>query len=314
MWAARNRILQPLVLVILMDRRSRVVVGVFVVVVVGMTVGQISMGMFMIVVDHRCRSLAVKASATLAHVGLLAPGTRQFDDNEMPYGNPFRPEGKGSEIAQNLHKTHTCATYDTYFPRPELGANTYPAEIKQLYILARRVLQGHPKAHNYLHSVTGATMYPRIAILSLLLILFLAGGVQAYKGGCPGQGHAQDFMSGLSPEQQEKVRKLTDSHHEELFALNKELKARHQAMEALFDAVPADKAAIDKAVADVSEVQAKKARLNADYRVALSEIAGKPFPKESGKGCGAGAGCGAYSSDAGHGGGNAPCPHSSKNQ
>ena len=96
-----------------MDRRSRVVVGVFVVVVVGMTVGQISMGMFMIVVDHRCRSLAVKASATLAHVGLLAPGTRQFDDNEMPYGNPFRPEGKGSEIAQNLHKTHILVQHPT---------------------------------------------------------------------------------------------------------------------------------------------------------------------------------------------------------
>lgn len=155
-------------------------------------------------------------------------------------------------------------------------------------------------------------MYLRTAILSLLLTLFLAGGVQAYKGGCPGQGHYQDFMSGLSPEQQEKVKILTDAHHEQLFALNKELKARHEAMEALFDAVPADKAAIDKAVAEVSAVQAQKAKLNADYRVELAEVAGKPVPKESGNGCGAG--CGAYSSGAGHGAGNAPCPHSSNSQ
>lgn len=155
-------------------------------------------------------------------------------------------------------------------------------------------------------------MYRKTLILSLLLVLFLAAGVQAYKGGCPGQGHYQDFMSGLTPEQQEKVRKLTDTHHEELFALHKELKARHEAMEALFSAVPADKAAIDKAVAEVSELQAKKAKLNADYRVQLSEIAGKPVPMESGRGCGAAAGCGANSSGAGHGAGHAPCNPPSK--
>ena len=150
-------------------------------------------------------------------------------------------------------------------------------------------------------------MYPRTIILSLLLVLALAAGAQAYKGGCPGQGHYQDFMSGLTPEQQEKVQKLTDTHHEELFALHKELKARHEAMEALFSAVPADKAAIDKAVAEVNELQAKKAKLNADYRVQLSEITGKPVPMESGKGCGAAAGCGANSSGAGNGAGHAPC-------
>ena len=73
-------------------------------------------------------------------------------------------------------------------------------------------------------------MYARHLILSLLLVLILAAGVQAYQGGCPGQGHYQDFMSGLTPEQQEKVQKLTDAHHEQLFALNKELKAKHEAM------------------------------------------------------------------------------------
>lgn len=150
-------------------------------------------------------------------------------------------------------------------------------------------------------------MYARHLILSLLLVLILAAGVQAYQGGCPGQGHYQDFMSGLTPEQQEKVQKLTDAHHEQLFALNKELKAKHEAMEALFAAVPVDKAAVDKAMAEVNELQAKKAKLNADYRVGLTEITGKPVQMES-KGCQGAAGCGANSSGAGNGDGDAPTP------
>ncbi|GAB6113642.1 periplasmic heavy metal sensor [Desulfomicrobium salsuginis] len=149
-------------------------------------------------------------------------------------------------------------------------------------------------------------MYARHLILSLLLVLILAAGAQAYKGGCPGQGHYQDFMSGLTPEQQEKVQKLTDVHHEQLFALHKELKAKHDAMEALFAAVPVDKAAVDKAMAEVNELQAKKAKLNADYRIELTEITGKPVPLESQRGCAGAAGCGAYSSGAGTGAGDAP--------
>ena len=151
-------------------------------------------------------------------------------------------------------------------------------------------------------------MYFRHLILSLLLVLILAAGAQAYKGGCPGQGHYQDFMSGLTPEQQEKVQKLTDVHHEQLFALHKELKAKHEAMETLFAAVPVDKAAVDKAMAEVNELQAKKAKLNADYRIELTEITGKPVPLESQRGCAGAAGCGAYSSGAGTGDGNAPTP------
>lgn len=149
-------------------------------------------------------------------------------------------------------------------------------------------------------------MYARHLILSLLLVLILAAGAQAYKGGCPGQGHYQDFMSGLTPEQQEKVQKLTDVHHEQLFALHKELKAKHEAMEALFAAVPVNKAAVDKAMAEVNELQAKKAKLNADYRIELTEITGKPVPLESQRGCAGAAGCGANSSGAGTGAGDAP--------
>lgn len=149
-------------------------------------------------------------------------------------------------------------------------------------------------------------MYLNKLILSLAMILVLASGVQAYQGGCPGQRHYEDFMSGLTPEQQEKVQKLTDTHHEQLFALHKELKAKHQAMEALFAAVPADKAAIDKAVAEMSELQAKKDKLNADFRVGLSEITGKPVPLGSGRGCGAKAQCGPTSSGAPYAG-SAPC-------
>ena len=116
-------------------------------------------------------------------------------------------------------------------------------------------------------------------------------------------------MSGLTPEQQQKVQALTDEHHEKLFALHKELLAKHEAMESLFAATPTDKAAIDKAVAEVSELQAKKEKLNADYRVELTEIAGKPVPIESGRGCGRMSGCGAHSSGATPGVGSAPgCP------
>lgn len=149
-------------------------------------------------------------------------------------------------------------------------------------------------------------MYRKHLILALLLVLALAPGVQAFRGGCPGQDHYQDFMSGLTSEQQEKVQTLTDTHHEQLFALHRELQARHQAMEALFAAVPADKAAIDKAVAEVSELQTKKNRLNSDYRLELSEIAGKPVPLGSGRGCGARAQCGPPSSGA-QGAGSATC-------
>lgn len=152
-------------------------------------------------------------------------------------------------------------------------------------------------------------MYLKHLIIALTLVLALAAGAQAYKSGCPGQGHYQDFMSGLTPEQQQKVQELTDVHHKELFALHKELLAKHEAMEALFAATPADKDAIDKAVTEVSELQAKKEKLNADYRVGLNEIAGKPVPLESGKGCGRMSGCGAHSSGATPGAGSTPgCP------
>lgn len=101
-------------------------------------------------------------------------------------------------------------------------------------------------------------MYARHLILSLLLVLILAAGAQAYKGGCPGQGHYQDFMSSLTPEQQEKVRKATDIHHERLFALHKELSAKHQAMENLFGSTPVDQKALNKIMAEVNELQADR--------------------------------------------------------
>lgn len=125
-------------------------------------------------------------------------------------------------------------------------------------------------------------------LLTLLLVLVAVAAVQAYQGGCPGQGHYQDFMSGLTPEQQQKVQQLTDAHHEQLFALQKEIKTKHEAMETLFAATPVDKAAVDKAVAELNDLQAKKAQLNADYRLALTEATGKPVPMESGRPCGAG--------------------------
>jgi len=70
-------------------------------------------------------------------------------------------------------------------------------------------------------------MYLKHLILLLTLVLALAAGAQAYKGGSPGQGHYQDFMSGLTPEQQQKIQALTDEHHEDLLALHKVLVAKH---------------------------------------------------------------------------------------
>lgn len=146
-------------------------------------------------------------------------------------------------------------------------------------------------------------MTSKSLILTLFILIVAAAGLQAAQGGCPGTGHYQDFMAGLSPEQQEKVKKLTDAHHEQLFALQKELKAKHAEMEALLAVVPPDKAAVSKIMDQVNALQAKKNTLNTDYRISLTEITGKPLPRDSGQGCGPtppclGAGCGAPSSDA----------------
>jgi zinc resistance-associated protein len=153
-------------------------------------------------------------------------------------------------------------------------------------------------------------MNTKTLILTLFILVMAAAGLQAYQGGCPGTGHYQDFMAGLSPEQQEKVQKLTDAHHEQLFALQKDLSAKHAEMEALLAVVPPDKAAISTLMDDVNALQAKKNALNADYRISLTEITGKPLPLDSGKGCGPASpcpgrttGCGAPSSEAGNGDG-----------
>jgi hypothetical protein len=62
-----------LVLVVLVGWNLRFVMGMFVIVVVGMAVGQIPMGVFVFMFDHRRRGLASQASATFAHMDLLAP-------------------------------------------------------------------------------------------------------------------------------------------------------------------------------------------------------------------------------------------------
>jgi zinc resistance-associated protein len=148
-------------------------------------------------------------------------------------------------------------------------------------------------------------MTTKSLILTLFILIMAAAGVQAYQGGSPGAGHYQDFMAGLSPEQQEKVQKLTDAHHEQLFALQKDLNAKHAEMEALLAVVPPDKAAISTLMGDVNTLQAKKNALNAEYRISLTEITGKPLPLDSGKRCGPETpcpgqttGCGAPSSGA----------------
>jgi hypothetical protein len=130
MQAARMRTPRLSMLVVLVDRGSLLVVGVFVIVVMGMAVGQFPVGMFVIMGDHRCRGLAAKTSATLAHVGLLAPEPRRLDDDVMTYRNPFRFNGKGTSPAQVLHKTPNCATSNTIS-----CTNIYSGKHNQLYLL-----------------------------------------------------------------------------------------------------------------------------------------------------------------------------------
>lgn len=60
-------------LVILMSRRSMLVMGMIVIVVMEMTVGQIPVGMLMVMLDHGRCGLASQTSATLAHMDLLEP-------------------------------------------------------------------------------------------------------------------------------------------------------------------------------------------------------------------------------------------------
>lgn len=161
-------------------------------------------------------------------------------------------------------------------------------------------------------------------LLFAMLALAVAGSAYAHRGGgCPGQrghaakdcsspkecldqarcggqnghgGHYQGFMADLTPEQQEKVRKATDKHHEELFALQKELKNKEQALDSLFAATPADKAAVQKLVKEINMLQSKKTELNAAYRLELTEITGKPLPSAS------------YGSGCSEGRGHRPCP------
>jgi hypothetical protein len=61
------------VLVILMSCGRLLIVDMVVIVIVGMTVGQIPVGVFMIMLDHGRRGLALQTSATLAHMDLLEP-------------------------------------------------------------------------------------------------------------------------------------------------------------------------------------------------------------------------------------------------
>ena len=144
---------------------------------------------------------------------------------------------------------------------------------------------------SYLHGATGADMNGKHLILALLVLMMLGANAWAYQGMKPGTGHYQGFMADLSQEQQGKIQKLTDAHHEQLFGLQKELNAKQAEMDALLAVAPPDRAAILKLVDDMNALQAKKNILNIEYRIDLTEITGKPLPMNSGKGHGPAAPC-----------------------
>lgn len=146
-------------------------------------------------------------------------------------------------------------------------------------------------------------MTTRTIILALFILTGVAASAFAYQGGCPGAGHYQDIMTDLSPDQREKVQKLTDAHHEQLFALQKDIAAKVSEMDALFTVVPPDKASIARLTDEINALQAKRNKLNAEYRVSLTEVTGKPLPRDSKNGqanpcTGRFSGCGATSSGA----------------
>lgn len=60
-------------LVILMSRIRLLIVGMVMIVIMWMAVGQIPMGVLMIMLDHGRSGLAPQTSATLAHMDLLEP-------------------------------------------------------------------------------------------------------------------------------------------------------------------------------------------------------------------------------------------------
>lgn len=62
-----------LMLVILMSGSWLLIVGMVVIMIVGMTVGQIPVGVFVIMLDHGRGGLAPQTSATLTHMNLLEP-------------------------------------------------------------------------------------------------------------------------------------------------------------------------------------------------------------------------------------------------
>ncbi|PKN42415.1 MAG: hypothetical protein CVU60_06955 [Deltaproteobacteria bacterium HGW-Deltaproteobacteria-18] len=65
-------------LVILMSHWGMLIVGMVVIMVMGMTVGQIPVGMIMVMLDHCRAGLSSQTSATLAHMDLLEPWNRLF--------------------------------------------------------------------------------------------------------------------------------------------------------------------------------------------------------------------------------------------
>lgn len=167
-------------------------------------------------------------------------------------------------------------------------------------------------------------MQTKTFFLAFAMILATVGNTLASPKGCPGQGQYQEFLAGLSAEQQTRVRELADTHHEQLFALRTTLGVKHAEMESMFATFPLDKDALERISAEITALQGNINQLNTRYRIALIEAAGKPLPARSRTGCGPVVGCtgpdrgtppcasphghgmhgspkGAPSSDAGHG-------------
>ena len=86
-------------LVILMSRMSLLIVTMVVIMVMGMTVGQIPVGVFVLMLDHGRGGLASQTSAALAHTDLPYALKQAVCDKYGGQVNPFPGNGNTGQTA-----------------------------------------------------------------------------------------------------------------------------------------------------------------------------------------------------------------------
>lgn len=111
-------------LVILMSRMSLLIVTMLVIMVMGMTVGQIPVGVFVLMLDHGRGGLASQTSATLAHTDLPYALKQAVCDKYGGQGNPFPGNGNTRQTAISCTYTRLVQQPTRKSPAKGMGKNT----------------------------------------------------------------------------------------------------------------------------------------------------------------------------------------------